>query len=84
MFRRVRKIAKSVYYLRHVCRSAWNNMASNVRIFTKFWYVRILSDQKIQVRLNMTIACTLHENVWILMIISRWNLLRETFSDKTL
>jgi len=35
-FWRVRKIAKSDYYLRHVCLSAWNNMASNVRIFTKF------------------------------------------------
>ena len=40
IFRRVRKVAKSVYYLRHVCSSvflsAWNNSATNGRMFTKF------------------------------------------------
>jgi len=30
------KFRKATNYLRHVCLSAWNNMASNVRIFTKF------------------------------------------------
>jgi len=31
-----RKIAKSDYWLRHVCPSAWNNSAPNGRIFMKF------------------------------------------------
>jgi hypothetical protein len=35
-FRRVRKIAKSDYELRHVCPSTWNNPASIERIFMKF------------------------------------------------
>jgi hypothetical protein len=38
--RRVRKIAKSDYYLRHICLSvrppAWNNFARTRRIFMKF------------------------------------------------
>jgi len=40
IFRRVRKIAKSNYYLRHVClsvrRSALNNSAPTGRILMKF------------------------------------------------
>jgi hypothetical protein len=34
-FRRVRKIAKSDYYLRHVRLSAWNNSAPTGRILMK-------------------------------------------------
>jgi hypothetical protein len=33
VFRRVRKIAKNDYYLRHVRLSAWNNSAPTVRVF---------------------------------------------------
>jgi len=36
MYRRVRKIGKSVYCLRHVCRSAWNNSAPTERMFMMF------------------------------------------------
>ena len=36
IFRRVRKISKSDYYLRHVCPSAWNNLAHLGPIFIKF------------------------------------------------
>jgi hypothetical protein len=36
LFRRVRRIAKSDYYLRHVSLSAWNNGASTAWIFMKF------------------------------------------------
>ena len=34
--RRVRKIAKSDYKLRHACLSAWNNSAPTGRIFLEF------------------------------------------------
>jgi hypothetical protein len=36
IFTSVRKIAKSEYYHRQVCLSAWKNTTSDVRIFTKF------------------------------------------------
>jgi hypothetical protein len=36
-FRRLRKIAKSGYWLRYVCLSEWNNSAPTIRIFMKFY-----------------------------------------------
>jgi len=36
IIRRVRKIANSDYWLRHVLLSAWNNSALTGRIFIKF------------------------------------------------
>jgi len=41
IFTRVREIAKSDYYLSHVCLSVWNNSVLTGRIFFKFdiyWY----------------------------------------------
>jgi hypothetical protein len=55
VFRRVRKIAKSDYYLRHVRPSAWNNSARTERILTNcdIWVFKYLS-KKIQVSKNPT------------------------------
>jgi hypothetical protein len=58
IFRRVRKIAKSDYSLRHVCLSvclsAWNNSAPTGRIFMEFdiWVFFEKSLKKIQVSLK--------------------------------
>jgi len=61
IFSRVRKIAKSDYWLRHVCPSAWNNWAPTGRIFMKCDTFRSYVE-KIQVSLNLTrITGTLRE-----------------------
>jgi hypothetical protein len=56
VFRRVRKIAKSDRWLRHVCPSvrpsAWNNSAATRRIFMKYLSVLRKSVEKIQVSLK--------------------------------
>jgi hypothetical protein len=53
IFRRIRKIAKSDYELRHVCPSAWNNSAPDIQIFMNFNTSIIRkSDEKIQVSLK--------------------------------
>jgi hypothetical protein len=53
-FRRVRKISKSDYHLRHVRRSAWKNSASTGQIFYESLNLRIFRKcaEKIQVSLK--------------------------------
>jgi hypothetical protein len=67
IFRRIRKIAKSDYELRHVCPSAWNNSAPEIQIFMKFDASEFFRkpDVKIQVSLKSDkndVTGTLHED----------------------
>ena len=72
--RRVRKNAKSDYYIPHVCPSAWNNSAPTKRIFMKFddcEFFKNLS-RKFKFHKNPArITGTLHEDLSRFMIISR-------------
>jgi hypothetical protein len=85
IFRRVRKISKSDCYLRHVRPSAWNSVPTG-RIFMKadIWLFFRKYVEKIQVYLNQTRRKgTLHEGLFIVMVISRLMLLRmKNMSDK--
>jgi len=93
IFRRVRKIAKSDYSLRHVCPSVrpsvrlfeWNN--SHRTAFYKMFYMSIFREcfEKIQFHYNMVrITGTLHEHQYKVLIISGTFLLRiRNISDKS-
>jgi hypothetical protein len=78
VLRRVRKIAKSDYYLRHtcpsVCLSAWNNSAPTGRIIVKFYiyvfFESLVGEFKFDWNLGR-ITGTLHENLCAFMIF-RW------------
>ena len=50
--RRIRRIAKSDYSLRHICPSAWNNSALTEGIFMKFGSIFRKSAEKISVSLK--------------------------------
>ena len=83
LFRRVCKIAKSDYKLRHICSSvlpsAWNNSAPIGRIFLKFDIGGVLENllRKFKFHQNRTrTKGTLHEEQYTLFIISRSFLLR--------
>jgi hypothetical protein len=83
MFRNVRKIAKSDYYLRYVCPSvrlsAWNNSALTGRVFVKFdiWVFFEKMSGKFKFHYNLTrITDTLHEGLRTYMVLSRWILPR--------
>jgi hypothetical protein len=83
IFRNVRKIAKTDYQLRHVCVCVclsvrMEQLGSYWTDFHEIWYLNNFRKtvDKIQVSLNLTIITgTLHENLSIHMIISRWILL---------
>ena len=86
-FRRVRKVAKSDYYLRRVCLSvclpvrpsAWNNSALIERILIKFdiWTFPENLSRKFKFHTNLTrITGTLHEDVFTSMTTSRWIIFR--------
>jgi hypothetical protein len=89
-FKCFRKLAKSNYYIRHVCLSvlpsAWNNLASTGRIFIKFDIWRFFKNlsSTFKFRYNRTtVTGTLHEDLYALFIISRSFLLRmRNVSDK--
>jgi len=86
-FRRVRKIAKSDRYLRHVCLSyvcpsvrpsvrpsAWNNSALTGRIFMKFdvWVFFENLWRKFKFHYNLTVVTgTLREDLCTFMIVCR-------------
>jgi hypothetical protein len=79
-FRRVRKMAKSDYWLRRmsICQSAWNNSAPAGRIFMKF-DIRVFFEDLSTINISLKSEKnngTLHEDLCTFMIISRWTLLR--------
>ena len=90
-FRRVRKIAKSDYYLRcicpPVCLSALNNSAPTRRIFTKFDMWGFFEPLSIKLKFHSyltIITGTLHEHLRTFMIIPRLIFLRmRHVSDKS-
>jgi hypothetical protein len=74
IFRRVRKITKSDYWLRHVCRSTWNDLAPTGRTFMKFDIRRFFSKcvEKVQVSLKSDKNNgTSHEDLRTFMRVSR-------------
>jgi hypothetical protein len=78
-FRRLHKIAKSVYYLRHVCLSTWNISAPTGKIVIKFdiwgFFQNLLRYFKFHQN-RTRIKGTLHEDHYTFFIISRSVLLR--------
>ena len=87
LFRRVRKISKSLNYLLHVRPSSWNNLAPTGQIFMKFimWVFFENLSRKCKVYLNLTrIAVILYEDQYTFFILSCSGLLRmRNVSDKS-
>jgi len=78
-FRRVRKMAKSDYWRRHICLSECNNSVPTGRIIVKFdiWVFFESRSKMLKFHENLTrITDTLHEAVFTFMTISRSVLLR--------
>jgi hypothetical protein len=87
LLRRVRKIAKIDYRLRHVSpsvrSSAWIKSAPTGRVFMKFEilvFLLILS-RKLNFHQNLTIAGTLHEDLLIHMISRSIHLVMSNVTD---
>ena len=89
VFRRVRKIAKGYYQLRHVCLSVrMEQLVPNWTHFGETWYLSFFFEnlsRKFRFYCNLTrITGTLHEDVSSFMKISCWILLRmRKFSNKS-
>ena len=90
LIRRLRKIAKSDYQLRHVCPSislsAWNNSAATGRIFVYFQFLNIFrkSVEKIRVSLksDKNNRCFTWTPIYIFDHVSPGSSENENFSDK--